>query len=178
MFCPKCGKELEQGSNFCRNCGCNVNQVRNNFSDNASAQYNIPKKSKAEFLQEYRSAHSEVWAYLALSIIFDIIGAIIIIMNAMKIEKYMSSSLQAEVAIWITVGLVLWVLGTVFIARFRACDNDAAKEYERYLYAESRSLDKVDANRVPEKNEWLCPKCGKINVNYVGTCGCGEVKPR
>lgn len=26
--------------------------------------------------------------------------------------------------------------------------------------------------------EWRCPKCGKVNQNYVGTCGCGEVKPR
>lgn len=27
-------------------------------------------------------------------------------------------------------------------------------------------------------NEWKCPKCGVINQNYVGTCGCGEEKPR
>lgn len=30
----------------------------------------------------------------------------------------------------------------------------------------------------PSENEWKCPKCGKINQNYVGTCGCGEVKPK
>ena len=30
---------------------------------------------------------------------------------------------------------------------------------------------------VPASGEWKCPKCGKINQNYVGTCGCGEVKP-
>lgn len=24
---------------------------------------------------------------------------------------------------------------------------------------------------------WVCPKCGKENANYVGTCGCGERKP-
>lgn len=29
----------------------------------------------------------------------------------------------------------------------------------------------------PTENEWKCPKCGSINQNYVGTCGCGEVKP-
>lgn len=24
---------------------------------------------------------------------------------------------------------------------------------------------------------WICPKCKKVNANYVGTCGCGERKP-
>lgn len=30
----------------------------------------------------------------------------------------------------------------------------------------------------PSAGEWKCPKCGKINQNYIGTCGCGEVKPK
>jgi len=30
----------------------------------------------------------------------------------------------------------------------------------------------------PEEHEWKCPSCGKINQNYVGTCGCGEPKPK
>ena len=28
--------------------------------------------------------------------------------------------------------------------------------------------------RTPAANEWKCSKCGKINQDYVGTCGCGE----
>ena len=24
---------------------------------------------------------------------------------------------------------------------------------------------------------WKCPTCGKLNHNYVGTCGCGDTKP-
>lgn len=28
----------------------------------------------------------------------------------------------------------------------------------------------------PTENEWKCPKCGSVNQNYVGTCGCGQVK--
>ena len=26
-------------------------------------------------------------------------------------------------------------------------------------------------------NQWMCPMCGAINQNYVGTCGCGHNKP-
>ncbi len=25
---------------------------------------------------------------------------------------------------------------------------------------------------------WVCPQCNKENMNYVGTCGCGQVKPK
>lgn len=28
-----------------------------------------------------------------------------------------------------------------------------------------------------DENTWECPNCGKINQNYVGTCGCGTLKP-
>ena len=28
------------------------------------------------------------------------------------------------------------------------------------------------------EGEWLCPTCGRVNQNYVGTCGCGTIKPR
>lgn len=27
-------------------------------------------------------------------------------------------------------------------------------------------------------NEKFCPNCGKINQNYVGSCGCGTPKPK
>ena len=36
----------------------------------------------------------------------------------------------------------------------------------------------AEPERVAGENEWKCPKCGKINQNYVGTCGCGEGKPK
>lgn len=28
----------------------------------------------------------------------------------------------------------------------------------------------------PMQGEWMCSKCGSINQNYVGTCGCGQLK--
>ena len=46
---------------------------------------------------------------------------------------------------------------------------------------------KCGASLMPENREqksdlntgcWTCPKCGKVNASYVGTCGCGVSKPR
>ena len=39
---------------------------------------------------------------------------------------------------------------------------------------------KIDVDVTPleqRSDTWTCPNCGKIMPNYVGTCGCGEVKP-
>lgn len=30
---------------------------------------------------------------------------------------------------------------------------------------------------LPGDDEWKCPSCGRINKNYVGSCGCGTEKP-
>ena len=36
----------------------------------------------------------------------------------------------------------------------------------------------VDVTPLEQRSDtWTCPNCGKIMPNYVGTCGCGEVKP-
>ena len=39
---------------------------------------------------------------------------------------------------------------------------------------------KIDVEVTPLEQRadvWTCPNCGKVMPNYVGTCGCGEVKP-
>lgn len=38
------------------------------------------------------------------------------------------------------------------------------------------SLDSTSKEAQPNPNEWKCPVCGRINQNYVGTCGCGNKK--
>lgn len=37
---------------------------------------------------------------------------------------------------------------------------------------------KVRMSITNPSNEWKCSKCGRVNQNYVGTCGCGQVKPK
>ena len=35
----------------------------------------------------------------------------------------------------------------------------------------------LNIDTAQNSDTWICPKCGKILPNYVGTCGCGEPKP-
>lgn len=51
------------------------------------------------------------------------------------------------------------------------------KTFNDYIQPAVNSIHKK-IDKEPTETEWKCPKCGKINQNYVGTCGCGEVKPK
>lgn len=33
-------------------------------------------------------------------------------------------------------------------------------------------------NVISGDDEWVCPNCGKVHKNYVGSCGCGQIKPK
>lgn len=36
---------------------------------------------------------------------------------------------------------------------------------------------KIERTSEPvEKGDWICPKCGRVNKKYVGSCGCGYSK--
>lgn len=39
-----------------------------------------------------------------------------------------------------------------------------------------RKLEEHKKNDKPSQGEWKCSKCGKINKDYVGICGCGSNK--
>ena len=58
--------------------------------------------------------------------------------------------------------------------------REAKKPARKMKFAEVIAKPAKDepVEREPEQHEWKCPKCGKINQNYVGTCGCGELKPK
>lgn len=60
------------------------------------------------------------------------------------------------------------------------CGEKNGKE-NNYCYVCQCSLKSVknhiNRSQEAEDDEWKCPDCGKINKNYVGTCGCGRRKP-
>lgn len=64
----------------------------------------------------------------------------------------------------------------------KALNNDNTKTtapadtYNSALF--KKSEDSQAPKGQPAADEWKCPKCDKVNQNYVGTCGCGEIKPK
>lgn len=64
------------------------------------------------------------------------------------------------------------------ITNYKICSNCGDTNDIKANYCRNCS-NKLDNNKIVSRGQncWVCPKCGNVNQNYVGTCGCGEVKP-
>lgn len=63
------------------------------------------------------------------------------------------------------------IMGVVNSTVDKIKNYNAAAEFVNHFSNESPNP------QTPQVNEWKSPKCGRINQNYTGTCGCGEPKP-
>ena len=55
--------------------------------------------------------------------------------------------------------------------------NDRMYEISDSLDETNKSMDIVTGKgELLGEDEWKCPKCGRVNKNYVGTCVCGQSK--
>ena len=61
------------------------------------------------------------------------------------------------------------------------CTKCGTKNTGDYCKICSEKRHAAGGTHVPEQvadaNSWKCPSCGRVNQNYVGTCGCGQLKP-
>lgn len=72
--------------------------------------------------------------------------------------------------------MILSYLNLVGFARATASTLNEISEKMDYKGVPSKQSNSsgISANaNIPKSGEWKCNKCGKINPNYVGTCGCG-----
>lgn len=81
-----------------------------------------------------------------------------------------------------------WLLTIIiFVAVLFGCFVNFAILYAIYEILDNQELIYGKLNQLAAKSEpetkdesspdkWKCPKCGKYNLHYVGTCGCGYSK--
>ena len=97
-YCPSCGEELIDSAKFCKNCGCNL--------DNMSGPINSHQQNTQQFMEASEKSHTfAIVAGYVLAIfipLFGLIAAIYLMTrdspNAKKHGKYV---LIVTVAIWV-----------------------------------------------------------------------------
>ena len=78
-------------------------------------------------------------------------------------------------AIIIAGGLLFsWLSNLILYAFGELVDKTSL--IESYLNTNKTNSSSSTHNRIAGPNEWKCSKCGSVNQNYVGTCGCGQTK--
>ena len=70
--------------------------------------------------------------------------------------------------------LVAWLSNLILYAYGELVDKTSL--IESYLNTNKVKSSISNQNKVAGSNEWKCSKCGAVNQNYVGTCGCGQTK--
>lgn len=117
--------------------------------------------------------------YYFIGVCFSILGFIGGIVLAIVLKNFLFCLLEwvsifLFVAIYFGIGTI--IENQVIIHDLLIGTSDSVKSIEKA--EEKRDENKKAAtSRVLSANEWKCPQCGKINQNYVGTCGCGTMKP-
>ena len=123
MFCSKCGKKLGSDARFCDNCGNSIN----NGNINSSSDNNKPIVSEEErhaislcflsygilflgitFIKGYNKIYSLTFQeQFFLSVIFYIIGLVVVITTKIKYPKYKKVNILLIVYILIAVLLII-----------------------------------------------------------------------
>ena len=92
---------------------------------------------------------------------------------------------MAMIAGFISIGLLcLFIFGISFILeylediekRLSAAESNQPSRATVYKNINSNFSAAPINQKTAESDEWKCPSCGRINKNYVGTCGCGQRK--
>lgn len=83
--------------------------------------------------------------------------------------------------------IFVMVFGSLIVAIYaKAKENKSSNpkedtwqnnKYNTALFRDETINDNRKAS-INSSKEWCCSNCGRINQNYVGTCGCGETKPK
>lgn len=80
--------------------------------------------------------------------------------------------------LWFGCGIFATAIGTVILLsigeileRLEILSNNVATTESKVNSIEQKNNEKDD---ITYNNSWKCPKCGRVNNSYTGTCACGQ----
>lgn len=172
MYCQNCGHQNPNNTNFCQNCGSRLNAV--NVQQNNGGIL----KTKEEYMKDYRAKHPEILFCTVISLLFDIVGFLVIIfkITSLSSKSYMSSADKESLTINIVIAVLLFIVGTIFLTVGKTREKKGLQEYENY-YLVNYSNNNVKSVSL-SANGWTCQKCGMNNTSSSSICGnCGSSRP-
>lgn len=173
MYCPNCGHQNPNNINFCQNCGNNLKSINSQQNNDGRL------KTKEEYMKEYRGKHPEILFCTVISLLFDIVGFLVVIfkITSLSSKGYMSSADKESLTINIVIAVLLFIVGTIFLTVGKTREKKGLQEYENYYlvnYSNNNSKGVTVTN-----NGWSCSKCGMNNPNNTSTCGnCGTSREK
>lgn len=105
MFCPKCGKELDENSKFCKHCGeKNSEEEKQEVTIEKVPIKEIPKKLKKQFIY---------------SLVLGIIGCILFIIDSGKFFDRGDLGLIATIGLIFVGVAIIWAIAVQFIISWK-----------------------------------------------------------
>lgn len=134
----------------------------------------VTKKTKSK--NSHRTINIMVTIACILMILWFIAGFIYILgtvsdlfsIGDIKILNLVIAGCQ--IILPIAVVSILFIVIINLITRVEDCETKISKEILLRQLEEKKNIGKLEAG------DWKCSKCGKINKQYVGICGCGAEK--
>ena len=144
-------------------------------------------KSPQELRKELNSKKGTIPAFIVLGIIMTVLCFFLffgVVLNEVDATDEMKvfctiASLMPAVIFFIAAGVTSGSCnrkeGEIYALEQRMKKSSSNNGVSSTSYMNNRTY----ANRAANSSSgiWRCSKCGRVNQNYVGTCGCGEIKP-
>lgn len=178
MFCPKCGKKIEEGSKFCKYCGAEISQVGENKVEEEKKKeklfvnsYNAPKMLPKEILKEGEKIIFEEHPNKVYSLIAPWIFGIILIIVGLVLWKYIGPffgiiieliGILSIIIPYIQWGHSIYAITTERVLRLKGV---IGKDYYE------NSLDKIQDTRLKMGVLQRMYGCGDIMITTAGTSG-------
>lgn len=177
MYCRQCGTKVDENDMFCVKCGFDLHEgvakTQERRVPNQKISYSPPQYT-------VQTIHKFGTGKIVSGVIMALIGIIINVSNDSANSSYstgwryyLDSDYRAQSDLLGAVGVILIILGIILII----VGLIGKKETNTYRTLQSNGV--ISNNMMFDNGPatgWRCAKCGNINADYVGTCGCGNLR--